>query len=191
MEKYLIVGLGNPGIEYSKTRHQVGAIILNNFAQKYNLTFKSNTFNAEVADFDVNGKKVFLAKPTTYMNLSGEFIIKFLKYYQIPIENLFVIFDDISLPIGTFKMKLSGSSGGHNGIKNIIQLLKTETFKRLKVGILDQERLNKSTIKDYVLKNFSNDEMNKILELQPLFNQIILEFPNLEFQKLLSKYNKR
>ena len=191
MEKYLIVGLGNPGIEYSKTRHQVGAIILDNFAQKYNLTFKSNTFNAEVADFDVNGKKVFLAKPTTYMNLSGEFISKFLKYYQIPIENLFVIFDDISLPIGTFKMKLSGSSGGHNGIKNIIQLLKTETFKRLKVGILDQERLNKTTIKDYVLKNFSNDEMNKILELQPLFNQIIVEFPNLDFQKLLSKYNKR
>ena len=191
MEKYLIVGLGNPGIEYSKTRHQVGAIILDNFAQKYNLTFKSNTFNAEVADFDVNGKKVFLAKPTTYMNLSGEFISKFLKYYQIPIENLFVIFDDISLPIGTFKMKLSGSSGGHNGIKNIIQLLKTETFKRLKVGILDQERLNKTTIKNYVLKNFSNDEMNKILELQPLFNQIIVEFLNLDFQKLLSKYNKR
>lgn len=191
MEKYLIVGLGNPGIEYSKTRHQVGSIVLNNFAIEHNLVFRSNIFKAEIADFDINGKKIFLAKPTTYMNLSGEFVNQFLKYYQIPIENLFVIYDDISLPIGTFKMKWNGSSGGHNGIRNIIQMLKTEEFKRLKIGILDKELLNKTTIKDYVLKNFSSNEMQKIQELQPYFNQIIVEFPSLEFQKLLSKYNKK
>lgn len=191
MEKYLIVGLGNPGIEYSKTRHQVGSIVLNNFATEHNLVFRSNIFKAEIADFDINGKKIFLAKPTTYMNLSGEFVNQFLKYYQIPIENLFVIYDDISLPIGTFKMKWNGSSGGHNGIRNIIQMLKTEEFKRLKIGILDKELLNKTTIKDYVLKNFSSNEMQKIQELQPYFNQIIIEFPSLEFQKLLSKYNRK
>lgn len=191
MEKYLIVGLGNPGIEYSKTRHQVGSIVLNNFAIEHNLVFRSNIFKAEIADFDINEKKIFLAKPTTYMNLSGEFVNQFLKYYQIPIENLFVIYDDISLPIGTFKMKWNGSSGGHNGIRNIIQMLKTEEFKRLKIGILDKELLNKTTIKDYVLKNFSSNEMQKIQELQPYFNQIIVEFPSLEFQKLLSKYNKK
>lgn len=189
MDKYLIVGIGNPGKEYDKTRHQTGSMVLDAFANKYGLTFKSTEFNGDVASIDINDKKIYLAKPTTYVNLSGEFVAKFMKYYDIPISNLFVIYDDLSIPVGKFKIKRNGSAGGHNGIKSIIQMLRSENFKRLKIGILNSELINVIPMKEYVLSKFTNDDYEKIASQYELFINIISDFATITFDQLMNKYN--
>lgn len=189
MDKYLIIGIGNPGKEYDKTRHQTGSMVLDAFANKYGLTFKSTEFNGDVTSIDINDKKIYLAKPTTYVNLSGEFVAKFMKYYDIPISNLFVIYDDLSIPVGKFKIKRNGSAGGHNGIKSIIQMLRSENFKRLKIGILNSELINVIPMKEYVLSKFTNDDYEKIASQYELFINIISDFATITFDQLMNKYN--
>lgn len=191
MDKYLIVGLGNPGKEYDKTRHQIGNMLIDAFARKYGLVFKHDAFNAEVTYIDINNKRIFLAKPTTFMNLSGEFVVRFMKYYDIPLSNLFVVYDDISIPIGKYKIKRDGSSGGHNGIKNIIQMLGTENFKRLKIGILDQILIKRIGLRDYVLSKFSNEDYIKITNMYELYFNIIIDFSLINFDQLMNKYNSK
>lgn len=189
MEKFLIVGIGNPGREYNKTRHQIGNMVIDAFANKYGLSFKYDAFNADVTSIDINNKRIYLAKPLTYVNLSGEFVVKFMKYHNISLSNLFVIYDDLSILIGKFKIKRNGSSGGHNGIKNIIKMLGSEEIKRLKIGILNQELFKKIPIKDYVLSKFTIDDYNKIVNLYGIFFNIIIDFATINFDQLMNKYN--
>src|SRR3954454_20982915 len=127
----LIVGLGNPGKEYENTRHNLGFIIINNLAQKLKVELTKKKFNG----LYYQTSEYILLKPQTYMNNSGECIVAFLNYFQIPLTNLLVIYDDIALPLGKFRYRCQGSDGGHNGIKNIIELLRSKDFKRLRVGI--------------------------------------------------------
>lgn len=189
MDKYLIIGIGNPGKEYDKTRHQIGNMVVDAFANKYGLTFKPDSFNGDVTSIDINNKRIYLAKPMTYVNLSGEFVVRFMKYYDIPLSNLFVIYDDLSIPVGKFKIKRNGSSGGHNGIKSIIQMLGSENFKRLKIGILNEELYKKIPIKDYVLSKFTPEDYNKITSLYEIFFNIIGDFATITFDQLMNKYN--
>jgi PTH1 family peptidyl-tRNA hydrolase len=127
----LIVGLGNPGKEYENTRHNLGFVVIDQLANKLNVELNKKKFNGlyyQTQDY-------ILLKPQTYMNNSGECIVAFLNYFQIELDNLLVIYDDIALPVGKFRYRLQGSAGGHNGVKNIIELLGSKHFKRLRIGI--------------------------------------------------------
>ena len=127
----LIVGLGNPGLEYKKTRHNLGFLIIDELANKLEIEFNKQKFNG----LYYQAKDFILLKPQTYMNNSGECISAFLNYFQIPVDNLLVIYDDIALSIGRFRYRAQGSNGGHNGMKDIIEKLGTKKIKRLRIGI--------------------------------------------------------
>ena len=183
----LIVGLGNPGIEYKNTRHNIGFYYLDLLANKYNLTFKEK-YNGMYTKTIINSEDVILLKPLTYMNLSGECVIKFVNYYKIKNEDILIIHDDLDIDIGRIKLKENGSSGGHNGIKSIIDNLNTEKFKRLKIGI---SKNNLYDTKDYVLGKFTKDELDKIKELEPTILNILDDYFKLPFNDLMSRYNRR
>lgn len=180
----LIVGLGNPGNNYEKTRHNVGFMAIDNFSHSRNLVFKKK-FNALYSEFINNGEKVILLKPQTYMNLSGDAVLKFKKYFDIDLEDILVIYDDISFEVGKLKIKKSGSSGGHNGINDIINKINSEDIKRVKIGISK----NKISLKDYVLSDFSKKELEKLNNVFEITNNIIEDFLKIDFEKLMSKYN--
>jgi len=185
----LIVGLGNPGREYENTRHNVGFHFIdllvknyfpgNNFKEKFNGLYIKTTYN---------GEDLILLKPLSYMNLSGEVVIKFVNYFKIKPEDILVIHDDLDMPVGKLKLKENGSSGGHNGIKNIILNLHTENFKRLKVGI---SKDNNIEVKDYVLGKFSLDDKEKLKKLEDIISSMFTDYFKLPFNDLMSKYNRR
>ena len=154
---FLIVGLGNPGREYEKTRHNVGFAVIDALADKYNISVADRKSRAFCGKGTIGGQKVLLAKPQTYMNLSGESIRSLADYYKIDVETeLLVIFDDVSLDVGTLRIRKKGSAGGHNGIKNIIANLGTDTFERIKVGV--GEKPKGYDLADYVLGHFTKAE---------------------------------
>ena len=182
----LIVGLGNPGEEYINTRHNVGFMVLDNYLNKPTWHQK---FQAEYCEELINNEKVIFVKPLTYMNLSGNSVIKFVNFYHIDTHDILVIQDDLDLPIGNFRIKFNSSSGGHNGLKSIIENLKTAEFSRLKVGVSKNQNID---AKDYVLKKFSQEELNIIENLYPTFNDIINDFiRESNIEKLMNKYNKK
>ena len=184
----LIVGLGNPGIEYKNTRHNIGFEFLDYLCKKKNISFEKEKFNAQYVFTKVDGERVLLIKPLSYMNLSGEVVYKFANYFKIKSEDILVIHDDLDMPVGKLKLKENGSSGGHNGIKNIIQNLNTENFKRLKVGISKSTNIE---IKDYVLGKFSQEDKEKINNLNKIIIELLLDYFKLPFNDMMSKYNRR
>ena len=181
----MIIGLGNPGKEYENTRHNVGFVVLDNYANKKNIVFKEK-FNGLYAKITDNDQTYILLKPLSYMNLSGTVIRKFIDYYKIKIEDILVIHDDIDMPIGKIKLKFKGSSGGHNGIKNIIENLNTDEFKRFKIGIGKKDDI---LIKDYVIGNFSKEEKEIIKKILLFSDEIIDSFLEKDFENVMSKYN--
>lgn len=181
----LIVGLGNPGKNYENTRHNCGFKAINFYAEKNNLTFK-NKFNGEYCENVINNEKIILLKPQTYMNLSGECVIKFVNYYNINIEDILVIYDDVDFETGTFKIKRNGSSGGHNGIRNIIDNLKTENIKRIRMGISKNEIARM----DYVLGKFSKEDTEKINNILPTIEKVINDFTIKTIDQLMDTYNR-
>lgn len=135
---YLIVGLGNPEGEYSNTRHNMGFDAINHLSQKINITVTKEKFKALYGDGMINNEKVILLKPQTYMNLSGEAIIKFKDFYKIPAENIIVIYDDIDVDVGKIKIRKKGGPGTHNGMKSVVEELQTEDFPRIRVELENQ-----------------------------------------------------
>ena len=131
---YLIVGLGNPGKEYADTRHNAGFMVVDAFAKKYRIEFEREECRALVGLGTVLGEKVVLAKPLTYMNLSGESVRGLMRQYEVDLKHLIVVYDDVDLPMGRLRIREKGSAGGQNGMKNIIELVKSEEFIRLRVG---------------------------------------------------------
>jgi len=180
----LVVGLGNPGKKYSCTRHNCGFMAIDFYAAKNDLQFKSK-FNGLYTEQVINNEKMIILKPQTFMNLSGDCVIKFVNYYNINIDDIYIIYDDIDYEVGTFKIKRNGSAGGHNGIKNIIEHLKTENIKRIKIGI----SRNNISLEDYVLQNFSKDELNKIDKVLHIISNIIDDIYNYSVDDLMQKYN--
>ena len=181
----LIVGLGNPGLEYENTRHNIGFIYIDSIAKKLNLTFKEN-FNGLYAKTIIEGEEIIFLKPLSYMNLSGTVVIKYVNYYKINPKDVLVIHDDLDMEIAKIKLKETGSSGGHNGIKNIILNLQTENFKRLKVGI--DKNKNIPTDK-YVLGRFTSLEKQELENIETIIFNIINDYLKLPFNDLMSKYN--
>ena len=153
---YLIAGLGNPTREYEKTRHNVGFSVIDVLADKYNIDVSDCKHKALCGRGVIEGEKVLLVKPQTFMNLSGESIREAVDYYKIDPEDIIVIYDDISLDPGQLRIRLKGSAGGHNGIKNIIAYLGTQEFPRIKVGV--GAKPPKMDLADYVLSRFGAEE---------------------------------
>jgi PTH1 family peptidyl-tRNA hydrolase len=166
MKTQLIVGLGNPGEKYKKTRHNIGFILLDSLAQKMGVSFEFNSdFNAEIAEIKQRKEKVILCKSQTFMNNSGRAVSKIINYYKIDLENLLVIQDEIDLPFGKTKFSTNSSSAGHKGIQSIIDHLGTQDFQRLRFGINQENHSLPTEI--FVLKNFSREEFELIQEFNP------------------------
>ena len=180
----LIVGLGNPGKEYENTRHNIGFMVIDNYLK--NEKFKTK-FNGMYLKKVINNEEVIFLKPLSYMNLSGEVVKKYVNYFKINLSDLLIISDDLDMPCFKIKLKYKGSSGGHNGLKNIIQNINTEEFKRLKIGI--SNNLNVDT-RSYVLSKFNQEELEKLHKKFEITNNIINDFINLDFEKVMSKYNE-
>ena len=153
---FLIVGLGNPGVEYAATRHNIGFDMITYLSDKYNIPVNSREGKALVGKGILAGEKVMLAQPQTYMNLSGESVRALMDYYKIDIEDLLVIYDDISLDVGQIRMRGKGSAGGHNGIKSIIQHTGTQEFARIKIGV--GQKPEGGDLVKHVLGRFSREE---------------------------------
>lgn len=156
----IIVGLGNPGSEYEKTRHNTGFMVIDKIAEKYNIEIKKEKSKALIGTGEINREKVMLVKPQTFMNLSGEAVRGIMDFYKESIDNLLVVFDDIDLELGNIRIKERGSAGTHNGMKSVVQNVGTVDFKRVKVGI-GKPKGNMDLV-NYVLGKFFDDEL-KIL----------------------------
>lgn len=186
MDKYLIVGLGNPGDEYADTRHNTGFMILDAFAKASNIVFEDKRYGF-VAETSLKGRKLFLLKPTTYMNLSGNAVRYWLNKENIDQSRLLVIVDDLSLPLGAFRLKASGSNGGHNGLGNIQQLI-GQQYARLRMGIGND--FPRGAQVDWVLGKYSDDDMKV---LQPSIDcavDIIKSFVLAGIDNTMNAYNK-
>ena len=179
----LVVGLGNPGKEYENTRHNVGFMVLDSFDFSYTLEKKFQAFISKQKIYD---EEVLFVKPITFMNLSGLAVQKIVKYYKISLEDILIIQDDMDLKMGTYKLKMNSSSGGHNGIKSIISSLQSENFCRLKIGIGHDYDI--STV-DYVLGKFSKKDQQFLEDHYSLFQEIILSFIEEGVQKTMNQYN--
>ncbi|TFE01922.1 aminoacyl-tRNA hydrolase [Jeotgalibacillus sp. R-1-5s-1] len=152
----LIVGLGNPGKPYDKTKHNIGFEVIDALADRWNAPLLQAKFKGVFSKTVINGQKVILLKPLTYMNLSGESIRPLMDYFQIEPEDVVVIYDDLDLPTGALRLRQKGSAGGHNGIKSTIAHLGTQEFNRIRIGISRPPRGMK--VPDYVLSRFSDEE---------------------------------
>jgi PTH1 family peptidyl-tRNA hydrolase len=155
-QTFLITGLGNPGKEYRETRHNIGFMAVDCIAERLGVSFTRTQSKALVTDARYRGQRIYLAKPQTYMNASGQAVVALLKFYKIPHKNLLVAYDDVDLPFETIRMKPSGGSAGHRGMENIIQQLGTQNFPRLRLGVGRAYKAKGAA--DYVLKPFSKEE---------------------------------
>lgn len=181
----LIIGLGNPGKDYQNTRHNVGFLILDNYLG--NVDWKEK-FNALYFEKRINNEKVIFVKPLTFMNLSGNAVVKYVNYYNVNIDDILVIQDDLDLSFSTYKLKKNSSAGGHNGIKSIINCLGSQDFLRLKIGVSNNKSID---TKDYVLGRFSKEEKDKLDSLQKTFNEIIESFVIVGISKTMNIYNTK
>jgi PTH1 family peptidyl-tRNA hydrolase len=152
----LIVGLGNPGRDYAQTRHNIGFLLVDEIAKRLGIQFSRSQSKALITDGHYQGHKIILAKPQTYMNLSGHSTQSLLKFYKLGTENLLVTYDDVDLPFGTVRMKPSGGAGGHKGMESIIKQLGSQDFPRLRMGVGRPPGYKQAA--NYVLKPFSKDE---------------------------------
>ena len=158
----LIVGLGNPGKEYADTRHNIGFRCVDELARRGGLKWEKPRLKAEQARGRLAGRDVVLAKPQTYMNLSGVAVVQLVKWYKVPLTDLLIISDDLDLPFGQLRLRGEGSAGGQGGLKSIIQQLRSDAFPRLRVGI-DRPRWGEA--KDYVLTRFAKDQERELIEI--------------------------
>ncbi|HEX8269900.1 MAG TPA: aminoacyl-tRNA hydrolase [Flavobacterium sp.] len=186
MKKFLIVGLGNIGAEYANTRHNIGFKILDHFARKESLTFDTVKLG-QLAKYSFKGRTLLLLKPNTYMNLSGKAVQYWMDKENIPLENIFVITDDLNLPFGSIRIKPKGSDGGHNGLKNINFVLNTNNYTRFRFGISDAFKKGQQV--DYVLGNWGNDENEKLPERLELSAEIIKSFATAGLENTMTTYN--
>ncbi len=157
--EYILIGLGNPGNKYINTRHNAGFLAIDYIAKKHGILINKKKFNALCESTLINSKKILLIKPQQFMNNSGQSIVEAMKFYKIPSNKIIVILDDINLDVGTIRIRRKGSAGGHNGLKNIIDLSKKDDFIRIKIGIGSKPNISYN-LADWVLSDFSEKEMN-------------------------------
>lgn len=186
MKKYLIVGLGNIGEKYHNTRHNVGFKILDHLAKKEGLTFETKKLG-DLTTYKFKGRTFILLKPSTYMNLSGKSVLYWLTKEKIPIENLLIITDDLNLPFGSIRLKIKGSDGGHNGLKDIQDKLQTTKYNRFRFGINDE--FSKGRQVDYVLGNWDEEESQKLPERLDKSFDLIKSFGTAGINNTMNSFN--
>jgi PTH1 family peptidyl-tRNA hydrolase len=185
-KKYLIVGLGNSGADYVNTRHNIGFKVLEKFVQLNNTSFETKKLG-DMASFKFKGRTFLLLKPNTYMNLSGKAVKYWLEKESIPHENLLVITDDLNLPFGTLRLKIKGSAGGHNGLKDVQDKLNTSQYNRLRFGISDEFTKGKQV--DYVLGNWTDEESETLKERLEHCSEFIKSFVMAGVQNAMNTFN--
>ncbi|MGM0619843.1 MAG: aminoacyl-tRNA hydrolase [Bacteroidota bacterium] len=186
--KYLIAGLGNIGPEYKNTRHNIGFQILDALTGASNIVFNDKRYGF-VAEYKFKGRTFILLKPTTFMNLSGRAVNYWLQKEKIPLEKMLVIVDDIALPFGTLRVKAKGSPGGHNGLKNISDVLGTNNYPRLRFGVGDD--FHKGFQVDYVLSDWSREEQKELPEKIDSSIEIIKSFGTIGIERTMNFFNKK
>lgn len=188
MKIKLVVGLGNPGKEYENTRHNMGFMVLDEIAKKLEVYKWKERDGGLYFDCFLDFCKVIFLKPQKYMNLSGDVLIKYVSFFNIQTEDILIISDDLDLPFGSIKLKEKGTSGGHNGLKNIENQLHTIEYKRLKLGISNNKEMD---TRDYVLGKFSQNEKRKLVQIIDKASNAVLETIGHPFQEVMSKYNTK
>ena len=188
MKIKLVVGLGNPGKEYDNTRHNMGFKVLDNIAKRLEITKWKERNGGLYFDCHIDFCKVIFLKPQRYINLSGDVMIDFVKFFDIKLEDILVISDDLDIPLGSIKIKEKGSSGGHNGLKNIEATLKTNEYKRIKIGISNNKKID---TKDYVLGKLTKKEQKELNDVIEKASDAVLESIGIPFEKIMSKYNTK
>lgn len=186
--KYLIAGLGNIGPEYELTRHNVGFLVLNRLTDTHKVEFKTERL-ADRAELKYKGRQIHLIKPNTYMNLSGKAIAYWLQDLKIPKENLLVVVDDLALPFGSLRIRQKGSAAGHNGLKNIEQILGGPNYSRLRFGI--GNNFSKGQQIDFVLRNFDQPEIKELPALMDKSTEMILSFCTIGIERTMNFFNTR
>ena len=186
--KYLIVGLGNIGAEYADTRHNAGFDVLDALAGASNISFAAARYGA-VAELKYKGRTLVLLKPSTYMNLSGKAVRYWMDAEKIAPENLLVVSDDIALPFGTLRMRTKGSAGGHNGLKNISELLGREDYARIRFGIGGDFARGQQV--DYVLGTWTDEERELLPERLKVFGDAVLSFAAIGAERTMNLFNKK
>ena len=184
--EYIIVGLGNPGIQYELTRHNAGFMAVAALEKRYGFTVSSHKFKALVGNAVIGGKNCLVMKPETFMNLSGDAVELAMDFYKIPLENVIVIFDDISLDVGQMRIRRKGSAGGHNGIKSIIAQCNGEGFPRIKIGVGKKPRPDYD-LADWVLSKFTEED-NKALK--QVFENVCEAIPLMVEDKIAEAMNR-
>lgn len=188
MEKYLIVGLGNVGDEYAGTRHNAGFIVLDAFAKASNAVFEDKRYGF-VAHTSVKGRQVTLLKPSTYMNLSGNAVRYWLNKENIDPEKMLIIVDDVALPLGSFRLRKSGSAGGHNGLRNIESVLCSQLYSRLRIGIGNDFPTGMQI--QFVLGHFSDEDMKELNPVVETSGEIIKSFVLSGIDFTMNQYNSK
>jgi len=184
--KYLIVGIGNKGEEYAETRHNIGFKVADKIAKKLEVPFKSSNFGL-LAEGKYKGRKVLILKPDTYVNLSGNAVKFWMQKENIPLENILIVADDLALPFGSLRMKMKGSHGGHNGLRNIEAVLNTNLYTRLRFGIAAEFKEGQQV--DYVLGEWNAAEKEKLSERIEKFSQAALSFVFAGIQNTMTGFN--
>ena len=187
-DKWLIVGLGNPGNEYMNTRHNAGFIVLDEILKFLKCDHRNNKYNGLIYEASVNNVKCIFLKPQTYMNNSGICVYNVAKYYKIPLDRIIVLNDDTNFKVGKIKIKQNGSAGGHKGINSIIETFNTDKFVRIKIGVNDKP--NKFIdLKDWVVSSFSKNEIEEIKHCSDAILNIIELILDNNIQKAMNKFN--
>ena len=186
--KFLIVGLGNPGTEYTDTRHNIGFLVLDALAKELETSFSVQKLG-DVAQGKLKGKPVVLVKPSTYMNLSGKSVHYWIQQEKIPLENILIITDDLALPYGKLRMKGKGSDGGHNGLKHIEEILKTQHYARLRFGIGNEFQKGRQV--DYVLGKWDDEELKTLSEHLKEAVEFVKSFISIGIERTMNFHNKR
>ncbi|TCI50783.1 aminoacyl-tRNA hydrolase [Exiguobacterium sp. SH1S21] len=182
-----IVGLGNPGKKYGMTRHNIGFLAIDRLADKHGITLDEAKFKAVIGTGRINGERVVLVKPLTYMNLSGEAVRPILDYYKVDIDDLLVIYDDLDMVPGKLRLRPKGSAGGHNGIKSLIQHLGTMDFKRLKLGVGRPPHPIK--VVDWVLMSYRKEDMSELNDTLDQAVAAATDFVDTDWVALMNRYN--
>ena len=186
MKKFLIVGIGNIGNDYDDTRHNVGFQFLDCISKEFEQSFKT-VKHGQTCKFNFKGKSITLLKPSTYVNLSGKAVRYWLNKEKVDLKNLLVISDDLNLEFGRIRLKPNGSDGGHNGLKDITNILGTSNYSRLRFGI--GGNFSKSKQADYVLSKWNKEELSKFIEIEPVFTEIIKSYVNQGIDETMNKFN--
>ena len=186
---WLVVGLGNPGARYESTRHNMGFLAVDRLAEREKLRFNKLRFKAWTAEWKLGETKVLVMKPQTYMNLSGEAVGAAARFYKIPPEHILVVSDDIDLPVGKLRLRAFGSAGGHNGLKNIAELLGTEDYARMRFGVGGDFPRGHQV--DYVLGEWSDEERKALPERLKVFGDAILSFTTIGLERTMNFFNKK